>query len=101
MDNSKGIRRGFHENILKHKKKTAFIIFFLLDFAADRLPTIILHEAIDLREIANTYLGQNGIIVWQASTRIENLCEQAIRVTIRIGIIVEKSANIDLISHIK
>lgn len=55
-------------------------------------PTVIFHETMNLREIANIYVGQNGIIVGQASTRIENVCEQAIHIAIHVRIFIEKSA---------
>lgn len=97
VDNGKGIRRGLRGNFLK-QNKIAIHSSFWFDSTADSWPTIILHEAIDLREIANTSVGQNGIIVWQASARAENLSEQAIRVAIRVRIIIEKSAKSDLIS---
>lgn len=91
MDNGKGIRRGLRGTFLNQNKIDIHYLLWL-DCAADSWPTIILHETIDLREIANTSVGQNGIIVWQASASAENLCEQAIRVAIRVRIIIEKSA---------
>lgn len=53
--------------------------------------TIIFHETIDLREIADIHVGQNGKIVRHTSARIENVCEEAIRVAIQVRIFIEIS----------
>lgn len=48
----------------------------------------------NLRKIANINVGQNGIIIRQTSACLENLREKTIRVTIKVRIIIEKSAKI-------
>lgn len=63
-------------------------------------PTIVIDETLNLREIANNYVGHDGIIVRQTSARFQNLCKEAIRVTIEIRIFIEKSIRKKSINHI-